>query len=55
MLNWETNTYNVKGEDNKVAHNLTQRILCISDFVVWIENVSPSLLPVVLADIVGFS
>ena len=45
----------VKREGNKVAHKLARHALCISDFSVWIEVVSPPLLPVVLSDIVGFS
>ena len=45
----------VKKEGNKVAHNLARHALCISDFVVWMEEVLPLLLPIVLADIAGFS
>ena len=45
----------VKREGNKVAHNLTRHALCISNFVVWMEDFPPLLLPIVLADIVGFS
>ena len=45
----------VKREGNKVAHKLARHALCILDFSVWIEVVSPPLLPVVLSDIVGFS
>ena len=45
----------VKKEINKVAHNLTQHALCISNFVVWMEDVPPPLLLVVLVDIAGFS
>ena len=45
----------VKREGNKVAHNLARHVLCISDFVVWMEDVSSPLLPIVPADIVGFS
>ena len=45
----------VKRDGNKVAHKLAKHALCISDFSVWIEVVSPPLLPVVLSDIVGFS
>ena len=45
----------VKKEINKVAHNLAQHTLCISNFVVWMKNVPLPLLPVVLADIARFS
>ena len=45
----------VKREGNKIAHNLTRHALCISDFVVWMEDFPPLLLPIVLADIAGFS
>ena len=39
---------------NKFTHNLAQHALCISDFVVGMEDVPPPFLSVVLADIVGF-
>ena len=45
----------VKREGNKVAHSLAQHALCILDFVVWMEDVSPLFLFVVQADIAGFS
>ncbi|XP_075645389.1 uncharacterized protein LOC142616414 [Castanea sativa] len=45
----------VQREDNKVAHKLVRYALCISNFVVWIENVPPPIFPIVLADIAGFS
>ena len=45
----------VKREGNKVAHSLARHALCILDFVVWMEDVSPFFLFVVQADIAGFS
>ena len=45
----------VKKEINKVAHNLAQHALCISNFVVWMKNVPLPLLPIILADIARFS
>jgi len=48
-------TLALKRESNKVAHKLARRALCISNFSVWIEDVPPPLLPVVLDDIAGFS
>ena len=45
----------IKREGNKVAHKLARHALCISDFSVWMEDVPPPLLPVVLEDIAGFS
>ena len=45
----------LKRESNKVAHNLTRHVLCISDFVVWTEDFPPLLLPIVLANIAEFS
>ena len=45
----------LKREGNKVANKLAKHTLCISDFSVWIEDVPPPLLPVVLDDIAGFS
>lgn len=42
-------------EGNKVTHNLARHALCISDFVVWMEDVSPPLLPVILVGIAKFS
>ena len=44
----------VKRKGNKFTHNLAQHALCISDFVVGMEDVPPPFLSVVLADIVGF-
>ena len=45
----------VKREGNNVAHNLARHALCISEFSVWMEDVPPPLLPVVLRNIAGFS
>ena len=45
---------NIKREDNKVAHSLTQYALGILDFVVWMEDVLPPLFFVVQTDIVRF-
>ena len=45
----------IKRESNKVAYNLARHVLCISNFVVWMGDVPPPLLLVVLADIARFS
>ena len=45
----------VKRAGNKVAHKLARHALCILDFSMWMEDVPPPLLPVVLDDIAGFS
>ena len=45
----------VKREGYKVAHNLARHTLCISNFVVWMEDVPPPFLFVVLIDIANFS
>ena len=45
----------VKREGNNVAHKLAKHALYISEFSVWMEDVPPPLLPVVLRDIAGFS
>lgn len=44
----------VKKECNKVAHSLSWYVLWISNFVVWMEDVSLPLFSIVQADIVGF-
>ena len=41
----------VKREGNMVAHSLTCYALTISNFVVWMEDVSPPIVSVVLSDI----
>ena len=48
-------TLALKREGNKVAHKLARHALYISDFSVWLEDVPPLLLSVVLDDITGFS
>ena len=45
----------VKRKGNKVAHNLAKHVLCISNFVVWMEDVPPPFISIVLANIIGFS
>ena len=45
----------VKREGNNVAHKLARHALCISEFSVWMEDILPPLLPVVLRDIAEFS
>ncbi|XP_050248536.1 uncharacterized protein LOC126695761 [Quercus robur] len=45
----------VKREGNKVAHKLARHALYILDFSVWMEDVPPPLLPIVLEDIARFS
>jgi len=45
----------VKREGNKVVHSLARHVLCISNFVVWMEDVPPPFLSIVLANIIGFS
>ena len=44
-----------KREGNKVTHKLAQHALCISDFIVWMEDVTPLISFVILSDIAGFS
>ena len=41
----------VKREGNKVAHKLARHAICISDFSVWMEDIPPPLLPIVLEEI----
>ena len=45
----------VKREGNKVVHKLARHAFCISDFLVWMEDVPPPIRSVVQDDIVGFS
>ena len=45
----------VKREGNKVAHKLAKHALCISDFLVWMEDVPPPIRSVVQDDMDGFS
>ena len=45
----------VKRESNKVAHKLARHAFCISDFLVWMEDVPPLISSVVQDDIAGFS
>ena len=51
----ELHCSHVKREGNIVAHKLAHHAICVLDVVVWIEDVSPLLFPVVLADIAGFT
>ena len=44
----------VKREGNKVAHRLAKHALCISDFLVWMEDVPPPIRSVVQDDMDGF-
>ena len=45
----------VKREGNIVAHKLASHAICVSDVVVWMENVPPLLFHVSLADIAGLT
>ena len=45
----------VKREGNIVAHKLARHVICVSDIVVWMEDVPLPLFSVVLVDIVGFT
>ena len=45
----------VKREGNNVAYKLARHALCISEFSVWMEDILPPLLPIVLTDIAVFS
>ena len=45
----------IKKERNKVTYNLARCALCISYFVVWMEDVPPHFLSDFPADLVGFS
>ena len=53
MINFFTELHysHVKREGNIVAHKLTRHAICVSDVVVWMEDVSLLLFSVVLADI----
>ena len=44
----------VKREGNKTAHKLVKHALCISNFLVWMEDVPPPIRLVVQDDIDGF-
>ena len=57
MVNFfnELHYSHVKREGNIVAHKLACHAICVSDVVVWMEDVPPLLFLVVLADIAGFS
>ena len=44
----------VKREGNKVAHKLAKHALCISDFLVWMEDVPPPIRSFVQDDMDGF-
>ena len=44
----------VKRDGNKVAHRLAKHALCISDFLVWMEDVPPPIRSVVQDDMDGF-
>ncbi|XP_075670254.1 uncharacterized protein LOC142640026 [Castanea sativa] len=44
-----------KRKGNIVAHKLARHAICVSDFSVWMEDVPPLLISVVLADITGFT
>ena len=57
MINFFTELHysRVKREDNIVAHKLARHAIYVLNFVVWMENVSPPLFPVVLTDIAGFT
>ena len=45
----------VKREGNIVAHKLASHSICVSDVVVWMEDVLPLLFHVSLADIAGLT
>ena len=57
MVNFFTELHysHVKREGNIVAHKLARHVICVLNFVVWMEDVPPPLFPVVLADIAGFT
>ena len=44
----------VKREGNKTVHKLAKHALCISNFLVWMEDVPPPIRSVVQDDIDGF-
>ena len=50
-LFYELHYSHVKREGNIVAHKLARHAICVSDVVVWMEDVSLLLFSVVLADI----
>ena len=45
----------VKRESNIVAYKLARHAICVSDIVVWMEDVPLPLFSIVLVDIVGFT
>lgn len=40
-------------DGNQVVHSLTRYALGIPDFLVWIEDVPPLILSILLADLIG--
>ena len=46
---------NVRREGNNIAYSLTKYAVLISDFLVWMEDVSPQISAVIQADSAGFS
>ena len=52
-LFYELHYSHIKREGNIVAHKLTRHAICVSDVVVWMEDVSPHLYSVVQVDLRG--
>ena len=55
MLDCLTNYSHIKSEGNKAVHNLARYFIYISEFSVWMENVLPSFVTLVLANMTDFS
>ena len=45
----------LKKGGNIVAHKLARHAICVLDFVMWMKDVPPTLFPIVLVDIAGFT
>ena len=53
-IRFYTSFFGIKREGNKVAHKLAKHALCISDFLVWMEDVLPPIRSVVQDDMDEF-
>ena len=57
MVNFFTELHysHVKRDGNIFCYKLAHYAICVLDFTVWMEDVSPPLFRVVLADITSFT
>ena len=46
--------YHVKRQGNFVAHNIAKHARHVSEFTVWMEDVPPHLLAIILANLADF-